>query len=77
MSQTGGRSQCPACQLLFTSTHSFDKHRVGTFKPLMRRCLSASELTARGWSPDPRGFWRKPAPAGTFTDRQRSIQHIA
>lgn len=57
---------CPACGLRFTATSTFDKHRVGPFKPLMRRCLSEAELTAKGWAPDARGLWRKPAPAGTF-----------
>jgi hypothetical protein len=67
---SGDRSRCPACGLLFTSSHAFGKHRVGAYAPLnkpdTRRCLTEAELRERGWSPNECGFWRKPAPAGAF-----------
>jgi hypothetical protein len=62
----GDHCQCPSCGLRFTSTHSFDKHRVGPFKPRMRRCLSEAELTARGWAANAAGYWRKAAPVSAF-----------
>jgi hypothetical protein len=65
------RTQCRACGLTFTRTSSFDQHRVGPQvpinQPMQRRCLSADELRAKGWAPNVRGDWRKPAPAGTFS----------
>jgi hypothetical protein len=54
---SGQRSECTTCGLLFTSTCSFDKHRVGRYGA-GRRCLTAAELTAKGWSPNQGGFWR-------------------
>jgi hypothetical protein len=39
---------------------------VGPYRPLERRCLTATELTARGWSPNATGYWRKAALAGAF-----------
>jgi len=71
---TSGRCQCAGCGLPFTSTREFDRHRVGTYaKPGevrgLRRCLTPTELEARGWRINPRGFWMQPrpqrAPAGT------------
>ncbi len=56
---TGGQSQCGACGLLFTSTHSFDEHRTGAHG-INRRCLTETELRAAGLEPTGRGFWRKP-----------------
>lgn len=58
---TGNRCQCTACGDWFNSTSSFDRHRVGAFEATMqantRRCLSAGELTARGWVRNAAGFW--------------------
>jgi hypothetical protein len=55
---TGDRCKCTACDLNFTSTSAFDKHRVGKLG-VDRRCLPVVELRARGWSPNARGFWRR------------------
>ncbi len=58
---TGNRCQCMACGDWFNSTSTFDRHRVGAFETPMqastRRCLSAGELTARGWQRNAAGFW--------------------
>jgi hypothetical protein len=67
---TGDRCVCAACGLKFASTYAHDRHRVGTFKPLNRHCLSVAELRTKGWSPNDLGFWRKPAPAGAFAERR-------
>ncbi len=42
------RSTCTACCQAFSSTQAFDLHRVGSFTPLTRRCLSVQEMSARG-----------------------------
>lgn len=59
---TGNRCRCAACGDLFNSTSAFDRHRAGTFAPLgtwphARRCLTAEELQAKGWSRNGAGFW--------------------
>lgn len=50
------------CCKSFRSLGGFDKHRVGPFDG-DRRCLTADELAAAGWSVDDDGLWRMPAPA--------------
>jgi len=55
---TGNRCQCPACRDFFNSTSTFDRHRTGHYaNENSRRCLTAAELTARGWSRNALGFW--------------------
>jgi hypothetical protein len=59
---TGNRCRCAACGDLFNSTSAFDRHRAGTFAPRgtwphSRRCLTADELHAKGWSRNAAGFW--------------------
>ena len=55
---TGGRCQCAACADYFNSISTFDRHRVGDCGTKSgRRCLTAAELIARGWSKNVRGFW--------------------
>jgi hypothetical protein len=55
---TGDRCQCSGCNLCFTSTSSFDSHRIGT--GAARRCLTESELRAKHYEPNTQGLWRKP-----------------
>jgi hypothetical protein len=62
---TGGQSRCSGCGLYFTSVSSFDFHRVGPYSA--RRCMTEAELRADGVTPNERGYWRKPAPAGIFS----------
>lgn len=45
---TGNQCLCGACKQYFRSVTAFEKHRVGTFRPLARRCLDASEMLALG-----------------------------
>jgi hypothetical protein len=40
---------CTSCGESFASDRAFDRHRVGTFDPPARRCLSPNELLAAGW----------------------------
>ena len=57
------RNLCRACGLRFNSTEAFGKHRAGVFDVAAprygRRCLSADELTHKGFAPNADGFWRK------------------
>lgn len=65
---------CGACGEDFSSVKMFDAHRVGrhaytysqgvAMDPIRedgRRCLSADEMTAKGWLSDARGRWSDPA----------------
>lgn len=53
---TGNRCQCAACGQRFNSLSAFDAHRRGRHGP-ERRCLTAEDLTARGWLVNAAGFW--------------------
>ncbi len=61
----GNRCECTACLQPFNSTSTFDRHRVGAFEcpdsPGARRCLSPSEMAAKGWLHNPAGFWIRAA----------------
>ena len=39
---------CWACHETFSATRAGDMHRVGSYSPNHRRCLSAKEMTERG-----------------------------
>ena len=59
---TGDRNQCPTCRLPFHSSRAFDAHRVaaGTHDKgpaFRRRCLSVSEMTAKGMALSSSDFW--------------------
>jgi hypothetical protein len=53
----GDRGQCAACREYFNSTYAFDKHRVGRYTPMERRCLNPSEMRAKGMVISSPGFW--------------------
>ena len=55
----GDRNQCPTCGELFNSTRAFDSHRTGDFTA--RRCLSVSEMEAKGMVRGGGGFWVRSA----------------
>ncbi len=38
------------CGLNFAGMTAFDAHQIGSFQPMERRCLTAEELTAKGWT---------------------------
>jgi hypothetical protein len=45
------------CGERFNSVYAFDLHRVGSFAPMARRCLTADEMLAAGYSRNIAGFW--------------------
>lgn len=51
------RSECAACGAVFAGVRAFDAHRVGSYQPKTRRCLTACELHAQGMAQDVRGWW--------------------
>ena len=56
------RCQCPACGEYFNRVSTFDRHRSGSYaKPGEwsgdRRCLTVSEMQAKGWMKNSAGFW--------------------
>jgi hypothetical protein len=53
---------CATCHLSFTSEGPFDFHRTGPWDN--RRCLTAAQLRSKGYEPNDKGHWRKPAPEG-------------
>jgi hypothetical protein len=62
---SGGRCQCAACGVHFTSWREFDRHRVGAYAKSgkwqgNRHCLTEAELDARGWRTTDRGFRMQP-----------------
>jgi len=66
--------RCTACGLSFKSTSAFAAHRRGDFTREAphygRRCLTADELTAKGYAPNERGFWRGARPSHWVSDQQ-------
>jgi hypothetical protein len=57
----GNRCRCSGCGECFNSAKTFDGHRVGPFAPInrpdTRRCLTVTEMTAKGWLRNDLGFW--------------------
>lgn len=51
------KSICGACGRIFSSVSSFDKHRVGKFEPMERRCLSEQEMLDKGMTKNDKGWW--------------------
>lgn len=64
---TGNRCQCPTCGDYFTSARAFDRHRVGQFGN-DRRCLTADEMDAAGFTRNDRGFRGEPGRVATHFD---------
>ena len=58
---TGCRCQCVVCGDHFGNAVGFDRHRIGDYE-VSRRCLTAQEMTGRGWIRNERGFWLTPDP---------------
>jgi hypothetical protein len=57
MRLTGQRSLCRSCGLLFRSTAAFDKHRTGSLAKGERRCLTETEMLAKGMAINYQGLW--------------------
>lgn len=56
----GDRNQCAACEEYFNSTDAFTKHRVGSYEPDRRRCLTVAEMEAKTFSKTQDDFWLSP-----------------
>jgi len=56
MKLRGMRNQCQACKQYFNSNYPFEMHRTGKYG-VDRRCMTVDEMTARGMSLNPAGFW--------------------
>ena len=57
---SGNRNQCAACEEYFNSNHAFDKHRIGSFEPDTRRCLTVAEMEAMNFRKTKDDFWLSP-----------------
>ena len=49
---------CRACGEVFNSLSAFDRHRIGKYPN--KQCLTAEELTEKGWKQNTKGYWRQP-----------------
>ena len=56
MKLRGDKNQCQGCKEFFNSGYGFDKHRRG-IHGLDRRCLTSTEMLAKGMSMKADGFW--------------------
>jgi hypothetical protein len=63
-----GVNFCRICRRDFSSLKAFDRHRVGRYEPLGRRCLDSTELVKAGFRRNGRGRWELAAHA----DRART-----
>jgi hypothetical protein len=52
--------RCNACGGDFGGTTALRRHRVG--RGARKRCLTAAEMSARGWHLNSRGRWSRPEP---------------
>jgi hypothetical protein len=57
MKLTGNRCKCPSCGQYFNSTYAFDTHRIGTFQPMRRMCLTPEQMIEEGMAQSAKGFW--------------------
>jgi hypothetical protein len=58
----GNQCLCSACGQMFGGEQAFDLHRVGSFEPMERRCLTKEEIESRGklmWN-QKREQWQRP-----------------
>ena len=69
---SGNRNQCAACEEYFNSNHAFDRHRIGSFEPDTRRCLTAAEMEAMKFGKTKDDFWLCPV---SLKDRER-LNHL-
>lgn len=51
------KSACSACGNVFKSVSGFDMHRIGSFEPNLRRCLTPGEMLSKGMSVNSDGQW--------------------
>lgn len=65
-----GVCQCSACGEYFTSGARFDRHRVGKYRPMERRCLTPNEMATKGWTKNEGGYWTEKMPEKAISRRQ-------
>lgn len=71
MKLSGDHNQCPTCSEFFNSTKAFDKHRVGEYHKMSRRCLKVDEMMSKGMAKNTKGFWvTGPMPANAYPSSQ-------
>ncbi len=51
------KSECSVCGATFVSVAAFDIHRVGSYLPRSRRCMTVNEMQAEGLIQDDKGWW--------------------
>ena len=73
----GQRNCCPNCGELFYRISGFTKHRVGSFSPDTRRCMTVPEMQKGGFQQDVLGFWRFSKPETTQGPRSSKSAEIA
>jgi hypothetical protein len=72
---TGHRCQCRACGEYFSRERVFDRHRIGAHG-VNRRCLTVTEMVARGWCRNTAGFWILTLLDGAGVRRIRSSHNV-
>ena len=72
---------CPSCREDFGGIQAFDAHRIGKHaycfsldRPDGRRCLTTSELLARGFWRNSRGRWSLPSSRSIITHAKTAQQ---
>ncbi len=60
---------CGDCGQDFRGRYLQKRHRIG--RGAAKRCLTAEEMTEKGWHRDEQGRWRNPVPEGLPEARQR------
>jgi hypothetical protein len=55
------KAQCSGCHATFTRTKAFELHRVGSYDPPQRCCLTEAEMRAKGMTQNSKGWWMTPA----------------
>lgn len=65
-----GRCGCGACLEFFSNDNNFMRHRAEDPKTHLRRCLTPTEMRARGLEPNTQGVWVR---AGTHPHAQPEL----
>lgn len=50
-------SRCSRCNQVFAGIVAFDAHRTRSFAQKQRRCLTPTEMSARGLTRNEKGWW--------------------
>ena len=70
-----GVCACTLCGRTFRSVSGFDAHRTGTYDPPARRCLTETEMDAKGMVRTSTGRWvEKAMPQSAILARASSLE---